>query len=57
MNVRDDAADAPVTKKPYVTPKLTVLGSVAELTRGVGGSGFDSLGAFTRTPSRPRRGP
>jgi hypothetical protein len=28
-------------KKPYTTPKLTEHGSVAQLTRGIGGSNFD----------------
>lgn len=31
-------------RKPYATPTLTPLGTVAELTRGTGGSVPDSLG-------------
>jgi len=41
-----DKAGKPEPKKPYTPPRLTVYGTVRDLTKAVGGGGQDDGGAF-----------
>lgn len=53
------------TKKPYVTPELTVYGTVEELTRGgtairpndANSTPFQGLGPQKKAPATPTRKP
>ena len=45
---------APITKVPYETPALTVLGTIAELTAGSTSGGTDTAGLLSATVSDRR---